>query len=66
MKESHPHDVFITREAPNYSHVWSARVMDWLISIALGVGLAAATGFRSSCRSSWSACWPPGALAGSQ
>ena len=21
MKESHPHDVFITREAPNYSHV---------------------------------------------
>ncbi|MCB0764275.1 MAG: IMP dehydrogenase, partial [Flavobacteriales bacterium] len=20
MKESHPHDVFITREAPNYSH----------------------------------------------
>jgi IMP dehydrogenase len=20
MKESHPHDVYITREAPNYSH----------------------------------------------
>jgi IMP dehydrogenase len=20
MKESHPHDIFITREAPNYSH----------------------------------------------
>jgi IMP dehydrogenase len=21
MKESHPHDVYITREAPNYSHL---------------------------------------------